>query len=125
MTKVRIVGIAEPVLSDECPKIIDVRLPALRVLRPSLNATGTGTVNWTALDGTGIPDVSVNAFVVDPAKDHLYAGTDRGVFNSTDGVQPGIHMAPGCPTWRYLISRSVPTVTYVRRHTGADSTKLQ
>jgi hypothetical protein len=52
----------------------------------NLNATGTGTVIWTAIDGSGIPDVSVNAFVVDPAKsNHLYAGTDRGVFNSTDG----------------------------------------
>jgi photosystem II stability/assembly factor-like uncharacterized protein len=52
----------------------------------NLNDTGTGTVNWTAIDVSGIPDVSVNAFVVDPAKsDHLYAGTDRGVFNSTDG----------------------------------------
>jgi len=51
----------------------------------NLNNTGTGTVTWTAIDGTGIPDVSVNAFVVDPAKStHLYVGTDRGVFNSTD-----------------------------------------
>jgi hypothetical protein len=46
----------------------------------------SSTVTWTAIDGTGIPDVSVNAFVVDPADStHLYAGTDRGVFNSTDG----------------------------------------
>jgi hypothetical protein len=52
----------------------------------NLNNTGTGTVIWTAIDGTGIPDVSVNAFVVDPADStHLYAGTDRGVFLSTDG----------------------------------------
>jgi len=52
----------------------------------NLNNTGTGTVTWTAIDGTGIPDVSVNAFVVDPADStHLYAGSDRGVFNSTDG----------------------------------------
>ena len=51
----------------------------------NLNNTGTGTVTWTAIDGTGIPDVSVNAFVVDPANStHLYVGTDRGVFNSTD-----------------------------------------
>jgi len=49
----------------------------------NLNNTGTGTVTWTAIDGTGIPDVSVNAFVVDPANStHLYAGTDRGVFYS-------------------------------------------
>lgn len=52
----------------------------------NLNDTGTGTVNWTAIDVSGVPDVSVNAFVVDPAKsNHLYAGTDRGVFNSADG----------------------------------------
>jgi photosystem II stability/assembly factor-like uncharacterized protein len=45
-----------------------------------------GTVTWTAIDGSGIPDISVNAFVVDPADStHLYAGTDRGVYNSTDG----------------------------------------
>ena len=50
----------------------------------NLNLTGTGTVTWTEVD-TGIPDVSVNAFVVDPADStHLYAGTDRGVFLSTD-----------------------------------------
>src|SRR5256886_1849940 len=51
----------------------------------NLNLTGTGTVTWTEVD-TGIPDVSVNAFVVDPADSaHLYAGTDRGVFKSTNG----------------------------------------
>jgi hypothetical protein len=51
----------------------------------NLNKTGTGTVKWTAIDGTGIPDISVNAFVVDPADStHLYAGTDRGVFKSTN-----------------------------------------
>jgi hypothetical protein len=52
----------------------------------NLNLTGTGTVTWTAIDVSPFPDVSVNAFVVDPANStHLYAGTDRGVFNSTDG----------------------------------------
>ena len=52
----------------------------------NLNAIGSGTVAWTAIDGTGIPDVSVNAFVVDPANSsHLYAGTDRGVYYSPDG----------------------------------------
>jgi len=51
----------------------------------NLNVTGTGTVIWTEVD-TGIPDVSVNAFVVDQANPtHLYAGTDRGVFLSTNG----------------------------------------
>src|SRR5437588_3858154 len=46
----------------------------------NLNVAGTGTVTWTATDGTGanvIPDISVNGFVVDPANSsHLYAGTD-------------------------------------------------
>jgi hypothetical protein len=46
--------------------------------------TNFGTVTWTEKD-TGIPDVSVNAFVIDPANsNNLYAGTDRGVFKSTD-----------------------------------------
>ena len=55
------------------------------------NTGGANPVTWTAIDGTGIPDVSVNAFVIDPAfvqagrSTHLYAGTDRGVFKSTDG----------------------------------------
>jgi hypothetical protein len=46
-------------------------------------AGGAGT--WVA-SGNGIPDVPVNAFVVDPLMtDHLYAGTDIGVYRSIDG----------------------------------------
>jgi len=52
----------------------------------NLNSTGTSPVTWTAIDVTPFADVSVNAFVVDPANSsHIYAGTDRGVYNSTDG----------------------------------------
>jgi hypothetical protein len=52
----------------------------------NLNNTGTSSVTWTAIDHGGIPDVSVNAFVIDPANsNNLYAGTDRGVFKSTNG----------------------------------------
>jgi hypothetical protein len=41
--------------------------------------------NW-APSSNGIPDVSVNAVVVDPARpSDLYAGTDSGVYASTDG----------------------------------------
>jgi hypothetical protein len=58
------------------------------------NLSGFPTVTWSQIDGsgaTGIPDISVNAFVVDPRNSqHLYAGTDRGVYNSTDG---GAHWA--------------------------------
>ena len=64
----------------------------------NLNVTGTGTVTWTAIDGTGIPDVSVNAFVVDPANStHLYAGTDRGVFLSTNGGTTWNQYGTGLP----------------------------
>jgi hypothetical protein len=52
----------------------------------NLNNTGTSPVTWTAIDVTPFADVSVNAFVVDPADSkHLYAGTDRGVYYSPDG----------------------------------------
>jgi hypothetical protein len=64
----------------------------------NLNNTGIGTVTWTAIDGTGIPDVSVNAFVVDPADStHLYAGTDRGVFLSTDSGATWNQYGTGLP----------------------------
>jgi len=40
---------------------------------------------WTAA-GNGIPSVPINALVIDPTNSsHIYAGTDIGVYNSTDG----------------------------------------
>lgn len=54
----------------------------------NLNAV---TPTWTA-SGHGIPDVPVNAFVIDPANSSLvYAGTDIGVYKSADG---GANWAP-------------------------------
>jgi photosystem II stability/assembly factor-like uncharacterized protein len=61
------------------------------------DATGSGHVfrsddhgaSWVSVDGTGptaIPDVPVHSLVVDPANNQrLYAGTDIGVFSTTDG----------------------------------------
>ncbi len=53
----------------------------------SLSAAGVPT--WTPANGsgvTGIPDVPVSAFVVDPRNgNNLFAGTDIAVYNSTDG----------------------------------------
>jgi hypothetical protein len=43
------------------------------------------TPTWTSMS-SGIPDVPVNGFVVDPLNsNNLYAGTDIGVYNSIDG----------------------------------------
>jgi photosystem II stability/assembly factor-like uncharacterized protein len=43
------------------------------------------TPTW-AVSGNGIPDVPVNAFAIDPTNSsNLYAGTDIGVYASTDG----------------------------------------
>ena len=42
--------------------------------------------------GNGIPDIPVNAFAIDPANSqHLFAGTDIGVYYSADG---GAHWQP-------------------------------
>jgi hypothetical protein len=46
---------------------------------------------WAAA-GNGIPSIPINALVIDPSNSSdLYAGTDIGVYNSTDG---GAHWAP-------------------------------
>jgi len=46
---------------------------------------------WTAA-GNGIPSIPINALVIDPINsNNLYAGTDIGVYNSTDG---GANWAP-------------------------------
>ena len=45
----------------------------------------SGSPTWSVA-GSGIPDVPTNAFAVDPANSQqLFAGTDIGVFRSTDG----------------------------------------
>ena len=57
------------------------------------NATPT----WTPA-GNGIPDVPVSAFVVDPQdSNRLYAGTDIGVYQSTDGGANWTPFGSGLP----------------------------
>jgi photosystem II stability/assembly factor-like uncharacterized protein len=52
---------------------------------------GSATPTWVAASA-GIPDVPVSAFVVDPRNSSLlYAGTDIGVYRSTDG---GVSWSP-------------------------------
>jgi hypothetical protein len=58
-------------------------------------AGGSGT--WAAAS-TGLPDVPVNAFAVDPLNSsYLYAGTDIGVFNSIDGGATWSSYGTGLP----------------------------
>jgi hypothetical protein len=53
---------------------------------------------WTGLDGGQIPDVPVNAFVIDPQNSNaLYAGTDIGVYRSVDGGATWIAFSNGLP----------------------------
>ncbi len=60
----------------------------------NLNAA---TPTWTAT-GNGIPSIPVNAFVVDPADSNvLYAGTDIGVYQSTDGGANWSPFSAGLP----------------------------
>lgn len=60
----------------------------------NLNAA---TPTWTAASGA-LPDVPVNAFVVDPVfPNTLYAGTDIGVFNSVDGGASWVPYGTGLP----------------------------
>jgi hypothetical protein len=58
-------------------------------------ASGAGT--WVA-SGNGIPDVPVNAFAIDAAKPlEMYAGTDIGVYKSSDGGANWFPFTTGMP----------------------------
>jgi hypothetical protein len=56
-----------------------------------------GASTWTPA-GDGIPDVPVSAFAIDPANsNNLYAGTDIGVYRSTDGGANWSPFSEGLP----------------------------
>ncbi|HEY0426742.1 MAG TPA: VCBS repeat-containing protein [Pyrinomonadaceae bacterium] len=57
----------------------------------------SGTPTWTAA-GTGIPDTPTNALAIDPANTQtIYAGTDIGVFRSTNGGTSWEPFSDGLP----------------------------
>jgi photosystem II stability/assembly factor-like uncharacterized protein len=63
----------------------------------NLDTSPTGATTWSPA-GNGIPDVPVDAFVVDPQHSNtLYAGTDIGVYRSTDGGANWVPFSNGLP----------------------------
>jgi len=57
----------------------------------------SGNPTWTNISGT-IPAVPVSAFIVDPTNsNNLYAGTDIGVYASTDGGANWVPFGTGLP----------------------------
>lgn len=57
----------------------------------------SGTPTWTA-SGTGLPDVPCNALAIDPVNSNrLWAGTDLGVYASTDGGASWLPYTTGMP----------------------------
>ena len=73
-------------------------IPANEHIWKTTNLSDTpGATTWTAI-ANGIPDVPVNAFVSDPAdSNHLYAGTDIGVYTSQDGGATWVPYGTGLP----------------------------
>jgi len=60
--------------------------------------TNLGTTPVISAINSGLPDVPVNAFVVDPSSsNNLFAGTDIGVYNSTDGGTSWTVFGTGLP----------------------------
>ncbi|MCG8462775.1 MAG: hypothetical protein MI919_41345, partial [Holophagales bacterium] len=56
-----------------------------------------GGTTWTVA-GTGLPDIPVNALVVDPlVENRIWAGTDIGVFVSEDGADTWTYASNGMP----------------------------
>jgi len=63
----------------------------------NLNLLGTGTVTWSPA-GNGIPNIPVDAFAIDSANpSNVYAGTDIGVYSSSDGGATWAPFGTGLP----------------------------
>ena len=74
----------------------------------------SGTPTWSA-SGTGLPDVPVDAFEIDPANtSRLFAGTDIGVYTSTDGGATWAPYTTGMPVISVFDMRIQPTARVLR-----------
>ncbi len=78
----------------------------------------TAAPTWTAAVGSGanvLPQVPVNAFVVDPLNsNYIYAGTDIGVYSSTDGGANWTPFGTGLPRVAVFDMLAVPTGRMLR-----------
>jgi len=93
-------------------------VPAGQHIWKTTNLAG-GAGAWVA-SGTGIPDVPVNALVIDPGQsNNVYAGTDIGVFASTDGGGSWVPYTQGMPrvTVFDLTFQNVPAQRVIRAAT--------
>jgi Calx-beta domain len=69
---------------------------------------------WVAA-GNGIPSIPVNAFAVDPLNsNNLFAGTDIGVYNSTDGGANWLPYGTGLPRSAVFDMKIQPTSRLLR-----------
>lgn len=68
------------------------------IFRTTNGRAGTGVTAWTDISGN-LPDVPVNAIVVDPTTnpETLYVGTDIGVFRSEDSGVTWLYINNGHP----------------------------
>lgn len=68
-----------------------------KITNLSAAVAAPASANWTAA-ANGIPSIPVTAFAVDPANsNNLFAGTDIGVFNSSDGGTSWAPFGTGLP----------------------------
>ncbi len=94
------VFVARAAIDPNNPNIAYVTLSAFGVTNV-WKTTSLTSSNWTPASGSGaniLPQVPVNAFVIDPAdSNRLLAGTDIGVYSSDDGGANWTPVGTGLP----------------------------
>lgn len=123
------VPIARAVIDPSNPSVAYVSLSAYGVpsvwKTTNLNtlADNGSATTWTNASGTGgnvLPQVAVSAFVVDPMlPNNIYAGTDIGVYVSTDGGTNWSPLGTGLPrvaVFDMAITNAAPRQVRIATH---------
>ncbi len=81
----------------------------------NLGAAGSGAApNWVAA-GNGLPSIPINALAIDPTNsNNIFAGTDIGVYNSTDGGATWSPFGTGLPRVAVFSMAIQPTSRILR-----------